>query len=567
MLARSLAAAVVVAISLAAAPSALAVINTPPVMPHDVTVFPMRDFVSVTEDPNTAIRVDVIRNGVNVGTATGTTGADGLLEVNHPGGVCWMGFTPDIMAGDVVQATEVANPTVGDATRTSEISVENPTLVGGNVVIHGNTPSPLGTPLPIGSLEQRVVEPGLLPFIGKRDVRAPGAGTGWVGSFAYDPIGPANPNGTRFTATYTGLSSQAADLVANGDNRILSWIATNAAGDRLGLTIYESTQVGGPGFGGCPLGASNAVTAPGTLNAKDLAAGAADIAITGAAQPDATAVSLTITDGTNTIDVPAGSVALAGGSWTAAVPAAQLAALKDGQLTVAGSYTVPGGTITGTTLSVVKDTVAPGAPSSSPAPGAYESAQSLTLSSNDGTAEIRYTTDGSEPTPTSNRLTGQLSVTSSRTVKAIAVDPAGNASPVATLDYAIAPKPPLRIEVPGRSQVIVQREPARKALALAGLTAKHSVTRRSLRRSGLLAHVTLADDTDVLRVRLYRQAGKRRQLVTSFFRFPESDGAYRLVMRSKAVRGLKRGRYLLEVTPGVSRRNLGAPSLVGIRVL
>src|SRR3954447_3680177 len=298
MLARSIAAAAVAAAFLATAPSALAVINTPPVMPHDVTVFPMRDFVSVTEDPNTDIRVDVIRNGVNVGTATGTTGADGLLEVNHPGGVCWIGFTPDILAGDVVQATEVANPTVGDATRTSEISVETPTLVGGNVVIHGNTPSPLGTPLPIGALEQRVVEPGLLPFIGKRDVRAPGAGNGWVGSFAYDPIGPANPNGTRFTATYTGLSSQAADLVANGDNRILSWMATNAAGDRLGLTIYESTQVGGPGVGGCPMGASNAVMGPGSLNLKALASGAPDVAITGAAQPDATAVSLTITDGT-----------------------------------------------------------------------------------------------------------------------------------------------------------------------------------------------------------------------------------------------------------------------------
>src|SRR4051794_32089923 len=435
MLVRSFAVATTLAASFLATPSALAAINTPPVMPHDVTVFPMRDFVSVTEDPNTAIRVDVIRNGVNVGTATGTTGADGLLEVNHPGGVCWIGVTPDIMAGDVVQATEVANPANGDATRTSEISVEKGSVVGGNVVIHGNTPSPLGTPLPIGSLEQRVVEPGLLPFIGKRDIRAPGAGNGWVGTFAYDPIGPANPNGTKFTATYTGLSAEAANLVVNGDNRILSWMATNAAGDRLGLTIYESTQVGGPGFGGCPAGASNAVTAPGTLNAKALAAGAPDIVVAGAAQPDATAVSLSITDGTNTIDVPAGSVALAGGSWTAPVPAAQLAALDDGQLTVAGSYTVPGGTVTGSTLNVVKDTVAPGAPSSPPAPGPYESGQSLTLRSDDDTAAIRYTTDGSEPTPSSSRLGGQLSVTSSRTVKAIAVDPSGNASPVATLAY------------------------------------------------------------------------------------------------------------------------------------
>src|SRR5256714_1294248 len=346
MLPRRLAVAAVAAASLASAPSAFAVINTPPAIPHDVTVFPMRDFVSVTEDPNTAIRVDLLRNGVNIGTATGTTGADGLLEVNHPGGVCWIGVTPDIMAGDVVQATEVANPANGDATRTSEISVEKPSIAGGNVVVHGNTPSPLGAPLPIGFLEQRVVEPGLVSLIGKRDVRAPGAGNGWVGTFAYDAIGPANPSGTRFTATYTGLSAQAADLVVNGDNRVLSWMATNAAGDRLGLTIYESTQVGGPGFGGCPMGASNAVMGPGSLNLKALASGAPDVAITGAAQPDATAVSLTITDGTNTVTVPATSVTVAGGSWTAMVPAAQIAALADGTLTIAGSYTVPRGTIT-----------------------------------------------------------------------------------------------------------------------------------------------------------------------------------------------------------------------------
>src|SRR5204863_5637560 len=99
------------------------------------------------------------------------------------------------------------------------------------------------------------------------------------------------------------------------------------------------------------------------------------------------------------VDVPATAVTLAGGAWTATVPAAQLAALPDGTLTVAGSYTVPGGTVTGTELSVVKDTVAPGAPASTPAPGAYDSAQSLSLTSPDPSAAIHYTVDGSAPTP------------------------------------------------------------------------------------------------------------------------------------------------------------------------
>src|SRR3954447_22575462 len=272
MLARSLVAVTAAVVSLVAAPSALAVISSPPAFPHEVTVFPERDFVAVDGWPaNTGVRVDVLRNGVNVGTATWTTDAAGLAEINHPGGACWTGFTPDILPGDVVQATELANPANGDATRVGLVSVQQGTVVGGNVVIHGTAMTAAGAPVPVGALEQRVVAPDLLPFIGKRDVRAPGAGTGWVGNFAYDPVGPANPTGTRFTATYTGLSAPAADAVAAGDTRILTWMAADAAGNRLGLTIWEAGQFGGPGFGGCPAAARNAVVSPGTVNVKALA--------------------------------------------------------------------------------------------------------------------------------------------------------------------------------------------------------------------------------------------------------------------------------------------------------
>ena len=54
--------------------------------------------------------------------------------------------------------------------------------------------------------------------------------------------------------------------------------------------------------------------------------------------------------------------------------------------------------------------------------------------------------------------------------------------------------------------------------------------------------------------------------MTSFFRFPDADGTYRLAVRSKAVRALKRGRYLLEVTPGRSRRDLGTPTQFGFLI-
>src|SRR5437764_3446698 len=195
MFPRSLVAASLAAASLAvAAPSAPAAISMPPAFPHEVTVFPERDFVTVDGWPaNTDVRVDVLRNGVNVGTATWRTDAAGLAEINHPGGACWTGFTPDILPGDVVQATELANPANGDATRVAPVSVQQGTVVGGNVVIHGTAMTAAGTPVPVGALEQRVVAPDLVGLIGKRDVRAPGAGNGWVGNFAYDPVGPPNP--------------------------------------------------------------------------------------------------------------------------------------------------------------------------------------------------------------------------------------------------------------------------------------------------------------------------------------------------------------------------------------
>src|SRR4051812_38450891 len=70
MFVRCLAVAAALAGSLITAPSALAVISSPPAFPREVTVFPMRDFVTVDGWPaNTDVRVDVLRNGVNVGTA------------------------------------------------------------------------------------------------------------------------------------------------------------------------------------------------------------------------------------------------------------------------------------------------------------------------------------------------------------------------------------------------------------------------------------------------------------------------------------------------------------------
>ena len=85
------------------------------------------------------------------------------------------------------------------------------------------------------------------------------------------------------------------------------------------------------------------------------------------------------------------------------------------------------------------DSIAPTL-TASPAGGAFEAAQEVTLQANE-LADIFYTLDGSTPTPASPRALGPVRVASSSTLKAIAVDFAGNISPVRSWDFTITPPP------------------------------------------------------------------------------------------------------------------------------
>ena len=73
----------------------------------------------------------------------------------------------------------------------------------------------------------------------------------------------------------------------------------------------------------------------------------------------------------------------------------------------------------------------------SPAGGTYGSAQTVTLSDADANAKIYYTTDGSNPSASSALYTGPISVTVSKTIKAIAIDPALQNSNITTAAYVI----------------------------------------------------------------------------------------------------------------------------------
>jgi hypothetical protein len=76
------------------------------------------------------------------------------------------------------------------------------------------------------------------------------------------------------------------------------------------------------------------------------------------------------------------------------------------------------------------------APTFSPAAGTYETAQSVTLSTTTTGATIYYTTDGTEPTSASTQYTSAISVSTTTTIKAIAIK-GSDESTVATATYHI----------------------------------------------------------------------------------------------------------------------------------
>jgi Chitobiase/beta-hexosaminidase C-terminal domain/FG-GAP-like repeat len=79
----------------------------------------------------------------------------------------------------------------------------------------------------------------------------------------------------------------------------------------------------------------------------------------------------------------------------------------------------------------------PPAPVFSPIPGIYAIAQTVTISDVTQGATIYYTTDGSAPTALSPVVTGPLTISSTETLKAIAITPGGSQSAVASATYTI----------------------------------------------------------------------------------------------------------------------------------
>jgi hypothetical protein len=230
-------------------------LNDPPAAPRIVSAFPERDFVSAEGyTPGQLVTINVLRKQTTVvsnpdGTTTTQTTfvtvgaaqnvpakADGIVEVNHIGGACWEGQTPDIRPGDIVRAT-MANG-VADQTTVAEIIAERPIQVNTNTVrIHGSAVDAAGNPLPLPQLDTRLVGSTGDPFdkSGRRDLRAPGDGT-----IAFDA-----PGSTNWTVTYTNLTANDVIRIMDAESRSV-WTGR----DPLAGTESTTFETGGAIFPG-----------------------------------------------------------------------------------------------------------------------------------------------------------------------------------------------------------------------------------------------------------------------------------------------------------------------------
>jgi hypothetical protein len=244
----------------------------------NVTVFPERDFISIEGFPEGTDLQVVVRRGNSatpvVGTARGIVGRSGLFEINHPGGVCWTGQTPNILPGDWIDVFQVVNLSfsAGQTQRVIDAKItrtafEFTTPAGAvQVRVNGSSVDAGGAPLPLALVEQRIINPDFKDNrssrIGRRDIRADTSG----GRVENVPGGTGALQATsvpgQWQATYTGLNATERQLAIAGQNRAMAWHSTNGNGDRFGMTIFEAGELGGPGFGGCPATGSAQIPIP-----------------------------------------------------------------------------------------------------------------------------------------------------------------------------------------------------------------------------------------------------------------------------------------------------------------
>jgi hypothetical protein len=125
-------------------------------------------------------------------SVTGTVGADGILEINHVGGSCWTGFTPDIRPGDTVSVKDAVSGAPVDSMVVQNVAGKRPVQTAPDTVqIHGTAQNKDGSRPDVAVLSSRLISPTrFFANGGKRNLNAP--------AVTYDgATAPPGPRRTR----------------------------------------------------------------------------------------------------------------------------------------------------------------------------------------------------------------------------------------------------------------------------------------------------------------------------------------------------------------------------------
>jgi hypothetical protein len=556
---------------------------------------------------NEDVRLEIVRNDVVVGSARYAHNDGETITVNHVGGNdCFDApVTPDLLPGDTVRTIDKAgvidSETLRDVDMNFPVTVDKDPITQaptGTITVTGHARSTPDAPIVAGDLlEIRLIKAAGRPdwdATGRKDLR--GDARQLTSGSTFDPATG------EFVHVFDVGVADAQDFLDHPGDATLLW-----SGGEVGapLLVTSDETVEAPG---CPPLAKTAMTdiTPTVLNVANTGT---NLTVSGAAGPanEVDGVGVSVNGG------PAHAATLSPANngllqtWTVAVPADEVDALADGDVVVTATFTGAAAPGQPQTRTLTKDRAAPAAPSAFPGSGTYTNAQSVALNPAPGTT-VYFTNDGSTPTTSSTRYAAPINVTTSQTIRAVAVDGAGNRGAVQTLVYTIAAPAPAGGAQPVATPAIVSQVPVAGAtglaaapaaaaagasapaaapattattggqavqgiqaspLAVRNLALAQRISLRRLRAQGLRLSMRVPSGANVVRVAVHRARNGRKTGPALFvgYRTPAAAGQFRATLRDRSMlRRLKAGRYVVEVRPGASRSALGAAAARAFRV-
>jgi Fibronectin type III domain/Chitobiase/beta-hexosaminidase C-terminal domain len=415
-----------------------------------ITVIHNLDQVSVSGYPfGSLVTVRVVRDGVTVGSVTAphTFNLEGVgLAINHGvegvparAGDCWDGHTPDIRPGDHIVVT--------DGRGRDEIVVDDVSFTGrpsvqpdGDVVVPFRAVDGNGTAIPLERLDEAEFRDDDVRYRAEQITLEPvdGGGPGEY-QMRYDPSVAPDPGDDEPDPDDLPLTQDDVTRSLLGDGHMIGFAAPLTGGEGMMAEGVTDSPGPAPGCEAAPLVSSgvSSVT-PRVVNQSNVDR---QLVVRGFSE-DASEVDVELRDADSVVTADTSLFGAAGQqTWAVMLAPTDLADLSGSVRVTALVDGVPT-TITKTAL---RDVDAPTEPTVSLDSGVYRGGQGVTIGS-EATDRVRYTVgDGTQPAPApgTGRLYrgGEVRIGSSRTLKVVALDQAGNASPVVTRRYRILKAP------------------------------------------------------------------------------------------------------------------------------